>query len=229
MSDTAELNPTPTVELAADPTEALPTPTVFTEEAFEQNYKDAMESYKQAVNISEEQFREIIHAEILREKMSEEITQDIPREEEQVWARHILVETKEEALDVLSRLEAEENFAALAIELSLDTGSGANGGDLGWFGRGRMVPPFEEAAFALEIGEISDPVQSDFGWHIIQKLGHETRPLDAATYSQLQQTAFNDWLTTLRVEADVETDDTWKDVYPETPVIPPEYLAFLGQ
>jgi len=219
---------TPTDEPAVEPTEALPTPTVYTEEAFEQNYKDAMESYKQGVNISEDQFRGIVRADILREKMSKEITQEIPQVEEQIWARHILVETEEEALDVLARLEAGEDFAALAMELSTDTGSGANGGDLGWFGRGRMVPPFEEAAFTLEIGEISNPVQSDFGWHIIQKLGHEIRPIDEATYNQLQQTAFSDWLAMLRVKANVETDDTWQEVYPETPVLPPEYLAFLG-
>jgi parvulin-like peptidyl-prolyl isomerase len=226
ITNTAEIEAAPTQDVQV---EELPTPTVYTEDAFKDDYKAAMQGYKQSINISEAQFREIVSAEILRNKMVDEIGIETPRYEEQVWARHILVETEEEALDVLARLEAGEDFTTLAIEVSTDSGSGANGGDLGWFGRGRMVPAFEEAAFALEIGEVSDPVQSDFGWHIIQKLGQEIRPIDDATYNQMKQTIFNEWLTAERDAADIQTDDTWGEVYPETPIIPPEYLALLGQ
>jgi peptidyl-prolyl cis-trans isomerase D len=229
VTETVEVEPTPTTAIVAEPTEALPTPTVYTEDAFKQNYDDAMKTYKQSVGISEKEFRAIVRTEILRRKLADEITKDLPQEEEQVWARHILVDTEEEAQDVLARLEAGEDFAALAIELSTDTGSGANGGDLGWFGSGQMVAPFEEAAFALDIGEISEPVQSDFGWHVIQVLGHETRPLDNATFEQKKQTAFSDWLDSQHATADIEQDDTWVSVYPESPVIPPEYLAAIGQ
>ena len=73
-------------------------------------------------------------------------------------------------------------FGTLAMELSADTGSGAMGGDLGWFGKGQMVSEFETAAFALEIGQVSEPVQSDFGWHIIQVLGRTTVPMTASQY-----------------------------------------------
>jgi len=229
VTETVEVEPTPTTEIAAEPTSAVPTPTVYTEEAFQQNFDEAMKTYRQSIGISEEEFRAIVHTEILRRKMQDEVTQDLPHEEEQVWARHILVDTEEEAQDVISRLEAGEDFATLAMELSTDTGSGANGGDLGWFGAGQMVAPFEAVAFALNIGEISDPVQSDFGWHIIQVLGHETRSIDDATYDQLKQTSFNDWLQSQKDAADIEQDDTWVSVYPETPVIPPEYLAAIGQ
>ena len=200
-----------------------------TKEAFNDNYNEAIQSYKENLDITEKQFRAFVEIEILRTKMLEEITQDIPQEEEQVWARHILVATEEEAQGVMARLEAGEDFAALAQEVSTDTGSAVNGGDLGWFGPGRMVPEFETVAFELEIGEISDPVESQFGWHIIQKLGHEMRPIDDVTFAQVQQTAFDEWLSTIREEADIETGDTWKDVYPETPNIPPEYLQFLTQ
>jgi len=224
--------PVPTIEGAPTPetpSEDIPTPTVYTEEAFKQNYNDAMASYKQSLNISETQFRDIVRAEILRSKVSEEIVQDLPKDEEQVLASHILVETEEEAQVVITRLEAGEDFTAVAIEVSTDTSSGANGGDLGWFGRGQMVPEFEEAAFNLEIGEISDPIQSDFGWHIILKQDQEIRPVDDATYNQMTLTFFNDWLTGQRTVIVIETDDTWVEVYPETPVIPPEYQALLGQ
>ncbi len=85
-----------------------------------------------------------------------------------VKASHILVETMEIAEEVLSQLKDGADFAELAMEYSLDPGSGAAGGDLGWFGRGIMVPEFEEAAFSLEPGEISEPVESSFGFHIIK-------------------------------------------------------------
>jgi len=87
--------------------------------------------------------------------------------EEQIQASHILVETEDEARDILEEFASGADFVSLARERSLDTGSAQAGGDLGWFGRGQMVQPFEQAAFALEVGEISDVVQTDFGYHVI--------------------------------------------------------------
>ncbi|TLS50184.1 foldase [Paenibacillus antri] len=86
---------------------------------------------------------------------------------EQVRASHILVETKEEAEALLEQIKGGADFAELAKEHSKD-GSAAQGGDLDFFGKGQMVAPFEEAAFALEIGEVSGVVESQFGFHIIK-------------------------------------------------------------
>jgi len=83
-----------------------------------------------------------------------------------VTGSHILVETEEEAIDLKAQLDAGADFAELANEYSMD-GDGTSGGSLGTFGKGQMVAPFEEAAFAMGIGEISEPVASDYGWHII--------------------------------------------------------------
>ena len=96
-------------------------------------------------------------------------------------ASHILVDTQEAAEKLKTDLAAGADFATLAKANSTDTGSGANGGDLGWFGLGAMVKPFEDAVIAAKVGEVSGPVQSDFGWHLI--LVKETRvaanpPLD---------------------------------------------------
>jgi peptidyl-prolyl cis-trans isomerase C len=83
---------------------------------------------------------------------------------------HILVQKQSEALTVLERLNKGETFANLARELSIDRGSAKRGGDLGYFGRGMMVRPFEDAAFKLEKGQTSEPIKTEFGYHIIKRL-----------------------------------------------------------
>ncbi len=84
---------------------------------------------------------------------------------------HILVKKQSEALAILDRLKNGEKFGRLARELSIDSGSAKRDGSLGYFGKGMMVKPFEDAAFKLEIGNISEPVKSEFGYHIIKRLG----------------------------------------------------------
>ncbi len=89
------------------------------------------------------------------------------KEEEQVKASHILVEEEDEAVEIYNKLQEGESFEDLAAEHSID-GSAESGGDLGYFGRGKMVKEFEEAAFGLDIDEISEPVKSEHGYHIIK-------------------------------------------------------------
>ena len=89
------------------------------------------------------------------------------REVVEVKASHILVKTEAEAIALIKEIEAGKSFAQAAAEKSLCP-SGRNGGDLGSFGRDVMVKPFEDAAFSLRVGEISKPVQTQFGWHIIR-------------------------------------------------------------
>ena len=84
---------------------------------------------------------------------------------------HILVEKQSESLAILERIKTGEKFGKLAKELSTDKGSGKKDGNLGYFKKGMMVKPFEEAAFKLEIGEISEPIKTEFGYHIIKRLG----------------------------------------------------------
>ena len=98
-------------------------------------------------------------------------------------ASHILVETEEEAAALVTELEGGANFAELAIEKSTGP-SGPRGGELGWFGTGAMVAPFEEAVLALEVGAISAPVQTQFGWHVIKL--NETRIKDAPPLEQVR-------------------------------------------
>jgi peptidyl-prolyl cis-trans isomerase C len=132
-------------------------------------------------------------------------------------AAHILVATEDEAKAVVDRLTAGEDFAAVAQELSLDTGSGAAGGELGWFGLGMMVPEFETAVVALgegEMGAISAPVQTDFGWHVIKLT--ETRPTTPPALedvrgdleTQLRQQAVEAHLTELMAQSEITRTET---------------------
>jgi parvulin-like peptidyl-prolyl isomerase len=99
------------------------------------------------------------------------------------------------ANELRERILAGEDFAALAQAYSDDTGSAANGGDLGWFGRGRMVAPFEEAAFSLPVGEVSEPIKTDFGYHLIEVTEKDAeRPKDEAQLQQERAQAFQTWL-----------------------------------
>lgn len=123
---------------------------------------------------------------------------------EQVRASHILVETEDTGQEVLDKLDADEDFAVLAAEYSIDPGSKDQGGDLGWFPRGVMVAEFEEAAFSLKPGETSGLVQTDFGYHIIWVHEKEERPLDPERYAEMWQERFQVWLDEQQAQADIE-------------------------
>jgi peptidyl-prolyl cis-trans isomerase C len=97
--------------------------------------------------------------------------------EEEVRARHILVEKEDEAKAALARVRKGEDFAKVAAELSRDPGSGKDGGDLGYFTQDRMVPQFGAVAFQLKAGDVSEPVQTQFGWHVIKVEDKRSKPL----------------------------------------------------
>ena len=97
-------------------------------------------------------------------------------QEQEVHARHILVATEDEAKAIIAELEKGADFAKLAKEKSKDPGA-AEGGDLGWFTKDQMVPEFAEVAFKLDKGQLSDPVHTQFGWHIILVEDKRTKPV----------------------------------------------------
>ncbi len=162
-----------------------------------------------AVNkITDEYFRDRIRDSMLVDELVKR--HGGPTEAEQVHAQHILVADEATARQVLDELKAGKTFEELAAQYSQDTGSKDNGGDLGWFPRGVMVTDFEEAAFALAVGQVSEPVKTDFGYHIIKVLGKEMRPLEAEMLQQAQEQAFSEWFSAQRDQAQIEELLTWK-------------------
>jgi peptidyl-prolyl cis-trans isomerase C len=132
------------------------------------------------------------------------------KSEQEIRARHILVEKEEQAKAALDRVRKGEDFAKLAAELSTDPGSGKEGGDLGWFERGRMVPEFGEAAFKLEKGQVSDIVKTQFGFHIIKlEDKRDKKPPEFETVKDqlkryMTQKAQQDFVLKLRESAKIE-------------------------
>ncbi|ALS79302.1 MULTISPECIES: peptidylprolyl isomerase [Planococcus] len=154
---------------------------------YDSNKEELGESFDQFLtqnNQTEESYKKVIRLNLLQEKAltegievtDKEIQTQYDRQGTELNARHILVADEETANSLKKQLDEGADFAKLAKENSTDTGSAENGGNVDWFGPGAMVPEFEKVAYELEIDEISEPVASEFGFHIIQVL--ETRKVE---------------------------------------------------
>jgi parvulin-like peptidyl-prolyl isomerase len=210
---------TPTVTPTTGPTSTpIPTATPYTREGFEGVLEDTNENLAK-YGLDETYIRTFFENQILREKLEEVLTAEVPNYETQLRARHILVADEVTAKDIIEKLKNGADFAELAREFSTDTGSGAQGGDLGWFGKNQMVPEFEEAAYALENpGDFTlEPVQSQFGYHIIQLMGKMDRPLSDSDFQLARDVELRKWLDAAREEYGVETFDFWKQRVPNEP------------
>ena len=136
--------------------------------------------------------------------------------EEEVHARHILVDNEADAKKIEARIKAGEDFAKVAADTSKDKGSKEDGGDLGWFTKERMVAPFAEAAFKMSPGQISDPVKTQFGWHVIKLEEKRVKPIPGFEEMKdqidqyLTRKAQQDIMVKLREQAKVERTDAAK-------------------
>jgi peptidyl-prolyl cis-trans isomerase C len=151
-------------------------------------------------------------------QLYEEATKQMAGEKE-VHARHILVETEDQAKAILADLKNGGDFAAIAKEKSKDPGA-ANGGDLGYFTQDQMVPEFAQAAFKLDPGQLSDPVKTQFGWHIIKVEEKRDRPIPEFDKVRDQLETFlarrtqADLINKLRAQANIERVDTTPEAAP---------------
>jgi parvulin-like peptidyl-prolyl isomerase len=216
---TAEVTDAP----EATPTYTLvpPTPTLTADEQaaeFQTLRDDFFTNIANSARISRDQLNRYFEGLALRDAVRDavsELTSDLLH----VDARHILVATEEEALDIKASLEAGESFAGLAAASSTDTGSGANGGELGWSPVTNFVGPFAEAVTNGEVGALLGPVETEFGWHIIQIHGREVRPVTDDVLDTAKSADFERWLEAKQeaVQDSITINSVWADHVPDEP------------
>jgi parvulin-like peptidyl-prolyl isomerase len=219
--------PAPTAEASegeeAVEVPAIPQPTSITEEEYNQALDEYFDSFGE-FGVTEEVLISIFEASLYRDKLSEELAEGISNEADQVSARHILVEELETVESIFERLENGEAWEDLALELSIDTSNSANGGDLGWFTEGTMVQEFNDAAFSGEVGTIVGPVETQFGFHLIDIVGHESRPVSAEDFQYRVNLALTDLISQIKGPAEtagrIVLSDDWVKYSPDDPSLP---------
>jgi parvulin-like peptidyl-prolyl isomerase len=224
VAETPTPEESPTITLTPTITS---TPTPFTTEIYAQDVEDFNNNFK-LYDYSYEDLWKIYETDLLRQKMTDLITADLVPFHEEVWARHILVETEEEALDIIQQLNDGGDWNQLAMKNSLDDTNKDNGGDLGWFSYDMMIEDFSAAAFSLEPGQISDPIETYYGYHIIQLVGKREVQTSVADFQTEKSNAFDAWLAERRdARDDIEIAEDWADYVPDTPALPSNYSSLL--
>ncbi len=175
---------------------------IIAESGGEEDFRARLEEWGETY----EDARAEVRAQMLGMAMTERVREGVPEETEHVHARHILVDTREEAERLHAQLEAGADFAELAKEHSQDASTRENGGDLGFFPRGILVSPeVEEAAFGLQPGQFSDVVSSSMGYHIVQVIERApNRAVSSENLRILQDQAIQEWIKSLWAQADVK-------------------------
>jgi peptidyl-prolyl cis-trans isomerase C len=154
---------------------------------------------------TEQEFRDMLRSNIITGRVIAEVTQDLAGNVPQVHARHILVRTEAEASDALARLQAGEDFAALAGAISIDVTTRDQGGDLGWFTQEELLETnLAEIAFDIEPGQIAGPVPTRLGYHIIQSIERADRPVPPEKLPTVAQIRFENWLASQVENATIE-------------------------
>jgi parvulin-like peptidyl-prolyl isomerase len=208
---------------------------------FDSGYVGDIDGFLSAQNVSEEGMTMVANQFLIEDAVIVEVTPTVetptledaqaaidenPLQFTQVCASHILVETEDEANAVVERLDAGEEFAVVATEVSIDTGSGLNGGSLDCSPASQFVPEFAEAAVAAPIGEVTEPVETEFGYHMIVVESRTVATPDEVQLlmeEQLVSAATNEWLLEAITNADVSVEaeyGTW-ETEPSPQVVPP--------
>lgn len=205
-------------------------------ETYKSQYGDQWESIlTQSGYEDEDAFREDLKTQLLQQKAiiedievtDEEIETRYERMQTEIEASHILVADEETAQDIKSQLNDGADFAELAQENSTDSGSSSSGGELGYFSAGDMVSGFEDAAYSMEVDEISDPIQTENGWHIIKVTDkrdteEEIEPLEdirddlkeEIALSKVDSTTAQEKINQLYEEANIDVKiDEFKDLF----------------
>ncbi|MEZ4667494.1 MAG: peptidylprolyl isomerase [Anaerolineae bacterium] len=225
-SPTATLTPVP--EITATPSSTPiatlpPEPTKTADEAqkaFQTDRDTFFRDVRKNTGMSDGDINAYFELRALQDALTSNVAADITKTGMFVNVRHILVATEEEAQDILSAIENGESFSDLAKSISTDTGSGANGGELGWAPVTQYVKEFQEAARTAEIGAIVGPVKTEFGYHIIQVRAREDRELSDSELEQAKSGAFSTWFDEYKASKTdkTQTNSVWANYVPTDPV-----------
>lgn len=174
-------------------------PTPYTEQIFGDNYSRFLDQVRQKTGLTETEYRARLRAELLNGKARNAVVTGVPRNQEQYHLFWIVVGDEPTAAAVRERLLAGEDWTALAGEVSTDTTSKDMGGDIGWIGSGIFPLALEEKFFALNVGEISQPVETDMSsWAIFKLQEKAIRPLEDSPYAAAQEAFYQKWLSDLK-------------------------------
>lgn len=216
-------SPTSTVSVTSTPalnSTPLPTSTPYTLQAYQKDLSTYMSNIHTFAGLTEADFRWIFKMQLLRQKVLDAVTADTPHEQDQVWARHIVESDKAKAQSIYNRLANGGDFMIIANEVMTNTTTTTI--DLGWIGSGTLEANAEKVVFNMQIGQISEPVQTSNGWEVFQLLGHEKRTLTDSQFNALKDTDFNSWITQQTAAENVQKfDNIWKARIPISPTIPP--------
>ena len=211
---------------------AVPTPTEYTEAAYQENYARHLGTLRVETGMNEDDFRSMLEQGLMSTKLRQAMESEYRIvQEEQVHARHILLPMGdlEIAQSVLMRALAGDDFFTLASEFSTDAANSANGGDLGWFPRGQMVSSFDKAVFSSEIGVIPELVATQFGLHVIEIIAKEVRSLPEYMLVQRRRQAFTDWISTSRSQESIEILEWWEGLAPAEPTLEDFYARLQSE
>lgn len=167
--------------------------------------QESYESWLASNLYTPDEFAAELRGTLLTNQVRDALTADLGGSVRQVHARHILLSTAEDAQSALARLNAGEDFAALALALSRDETTRATGGDLGWFTQEELlVPELAQAAFSLQPGQIAGPIGTSLGYHLVQTIEVAERPVDEERRVFIAQARFENWLRPLLESAVIE-------------------------
>ncbi|MEA4812099.1 MAG: peptidylprolyl isomerase [Anaerolineaceae bacterium] len=217
---------------AAGPTaepSITPTPTVYTTQVYGKEVSKYTSMLKQ-YGLSYQDMQNLVRSQMLRDKLRDEMTKDMKPIQEQVWVRHILLATEEEANKVLDEIKAGTDFAEAAKKYGTD-GTKDNGGDLGWMGLEdqNWDKEFVKAAFTLtKVGEVSAPVKTQFGYHLIQLVGRAENPVTEYKFEELKASHFANWLAETKASrTDIKIEPAWADAVPAIPAVPAQIQSIV--
>jgi peptidyl-prolyl cis-trans isomerase D len=224
-------SPTPTLEVTAEVTAdvtatptLLPSPTPEPTRSIEEQQQDFSEqvtdydlNLRQQTGVGQEVIDGSYRTLALQQSIGEYLLTQSNNQTTYVYLRHILVATQEEAQDVIAALSAGESFADLAQAVSTDGGSASNGGIYEWAPSLNYVDAFKDASETLTIGQISEPVETEFGFHVMQVLGRELRDVTEEDRDRVTQALYRDWIADIRTtnEANINRSDNWLDFMPQ--------------